>query len=61
MVEAAGPGLGSLSQMVGGKPEIAGDASELNGRAWKPDLKIVRGRYRVCNGDGTVGSMAPER
>jgi hypothetical protein len=28
--------------MLGGKPEIVGDTSELNGRAWKPDVKIVR-------------------
>jgi hypothetical protein len=42
LTEAAGPGLGSLSQMLGGKPESVGDASEPDGRAWKPDVKIVR-------------------
>lgn len=42
LIEAAGPSLGSLSQMLGGKPETVGVASESNGRAWKPDIKVVR-------------------
>jgi len=28
--------------MLGGIPESVGDVSDPNGRAWKPDVKIVR-------------------
>jgi hypothetical protein len=28
--------------MLGGKPESIDGTSELDGRAWKPDIKIVR-------------------
>ena len=42
LIEAAGPSLGNLSLMLGGKPAMVGDASERSGRAWKPDVKIVR-------------------
>ena len=42
LIEAAGPSFGSLPQMLGGKPEIIGDASKPKGRPWKPDVKIVR-------------------
>jgi hypothetical protein len=42
LVEAAGPHFGSLPRMLGGKAESVDGASEPNGRAWKPDIKIVR-------------------
>ncbi|KAJ5240479.1 uncharacterized protein N7469_002070 [Penicillium citrinum] len=42
LIEAAGPSFGSLSQMLGGKPGNAEGTSEPNGRAWKPDIKIVK-------------------
>ncbi|KAJ5094907.1 endonuclease/exonuclease/phosphatase [Penicillium argentinense] len=42
LIEATGPSFGNLSQMLGGKPEIGGDSCVANGRAWKPDIKIVR-------------------
>ena len=58
LIEAAGPSLGSLSQMLGGKPGIIGDASEPNGRAWKPDVKIVRAVIAVAM---EMGWLAPER
>jgi hypothetical protein len=43
--------------MLGGKPEIVGDASEQNGRAWKPDVKIVRA---VIGFAMETGRLAPE-
>ena len=57
LIEAAGPSLGSLSQMLGGKPGIVGDASEPNGRAWKPDVKIVRAVIAFAM---ETGRLAPE-
>ena len=57
LIEAAGPSLGSLSQMLGGKPECVGDASEPNGRAWKPDVKIVRAVIAFAI---KTGRLAPE-
>ena len=57
LTEAVGPSLGSLSQMLGGKPEIVGDASESNGRAWKPDVKIVRAVIAFAM---EKGRLAPE-
>ena len=57
LIEATGLSFGSLSQMLGGKPEIAGDASESNGRAWKPDVKIVRAVIAFAM---ETGRLAPE-
>ncbi|KAJ5288337.1 hypothetical protein N7508_011112 [Penicillium antarcticum] len=57
LIEAVGPNLGSLSQMLGGKPEIVGDASEPNDRAWKPDVRIVRAVIAFAM---ETGRLAPE-
>jgi hypothetical protein len=43
--------------MLGGKPEMALDTSELNGRAWKPDVKIVRAVIAFAM---KTGRLAPE-
>lgn len=42
--------------MLGGKPEIVGDASEPNGRTWKPDVRIVRAVIAFA----MKGRLAPE-
>lgn len=39
------------------EPEMAGDASEPNGRAWKPDAKIVRAVIAVAM---ETGRLVPE-
>ena len=57
LIEATGLSFGSLSQMLGGKPEIAGDASESNGRAWKPEVKMVRAVIAFAM---ETGRLAPE-
>ncbi|KAJ5215587.1 uncharacterized protein N7498_001994 [Penicillium cinerascens] len=57
LIEAAGPSLGNLSQMLGGKPATVGDASEPSGRAWKPDVKIVRAVIAFAM---ETGWLAPE-
>ncbi|KAJ6114302.1 endonuclease/exonuclease/phosphatase, partial [Penicillium sp. IBT 16267x] len=51
LTEAAGPSLGR------GKPESVGDASEPDGRAWKPDVKIVRAVIAFAM---KTGRLAPE-
>jgi hypothetical protein len=56
LIEAAGPSFGNLSQMLGGKPEIVGDASEPNGKAWKPDVKIVRAVIAFAMETGRLAS-----
>lgn len=57
LTEAAGPNLGNQSQMLGGKPECVGDASGPDGRAWKPDVKIVRAVIEFAT---KTGRLAPE-
>jgi hypothetical protein len=57
LIEAAGPSFSSLAEMLGGKPEIVGDASEPNGGAWKPDVKIVRAVIAFAM---ETGRLAPE-
>jgi hypothetical protein len=57
LIEAAGPSLGNLSPMLGDKPAIVGDASEPSGRAWKPDVKIVRAVIAFAM---DTGRLAPE-
>jgi hypothetical protein len=42
LIETAGPHLGNLPRMLGGKAESIDGTSEPNGRAWKPDIKIVK-------------------
>lgn len=42
LIEAAGPHFGNLPRMLGRKPESVDGTKELNGRAWKPDIKTVR-------------------
>ena len=42
LVEAAGSQYGSLSQMLGAKPESVDGTSEPNGKAWRPELKTVK-------------------
>ncbi|KAJ5209427.1 endonuclease/exonuclease/phosphatase [Penicillium cf. viridicatum] len=57
LAETVGPSLGSLSKMLGGKPETTEDTSELNERAWKPDVKIVRAVIAFAM---KTGRLAPE-
>lgn len=42
LIETAGPHFGNLPQMLGGKAESVDGTSEPNGRAWEPDIKIVK-------------------
>lgn len=42
LIETVGPHFGNLWRMLGGKAENADGTSEPNGRAWKPDIKIVK-------------------
>lgn len=42
LAEAAGPYFSNLSRMLDGKLESVDGTNEPNGRAWKPDTKIVR-------------------
>ncbi|KAJ5982343.1 endonuclease/exonuclease/phosphatase [Penicillium sp. IBT 35674x] len=57
LTEATDPGLGSLSQMLGGKSESVGDVSEPDGRAWKPNIKIVRAAIAFAI---KIDRLAPE-
>ena len=58
LIEAIGPSFGSLSQMLGGKAESFGDASALNGRAWKFDVKTVRAVIAFAMETGRLDSEA---
>ncbi|KAJ5981918.1 endonuclease/exonuclease/phosphatase [Penicillium sp. IBT 35674x] len=57
LTEATDPGLGRLSQMLGGKPESVGNVSEPDDRAWKPNIKIVRAAIAFAI---KMGRLAPE-
>jgi hypothetical protein len=43
--------------MLGGKPDMAVDTSELNGRLWKPDVKVVKAVVAFAK---KTGRLAPE-
>ncbi|KAJ5642745.1 endonuclease/exonuclease/phosphatase [Penicillium lividum] len=57
VIEAAGSSFGSLSHMLGGKSDMAVDTSELNGRLWKPDVKVVKAVVAFVR---KTGRLAPE-
>lgn len=42
LIGAAGSNYDNLSYMLGGKPESIDGTSDQNGRAWKPDIKVVK-------------------
>ncbi|KAJ5215604.1 reverse transcriptase [Penicillium cinerascens] len=42
LIDAAGSNYGSLSYMLGGKPDSVEVTGEQNGRPWKPDIKVVK-------------------
>lgn len=42
LIDAAGSNYGSLSYMLGGKPESVDGTDGQNRRTWKPDIKVVK-------------------
>lgn len=42
LIDAAGSNYGSLSYMLGGRPESVDGTDEQDRRAWNPDIKVVK-------------------